>query len=116
MTVAGPERHDGEAPYTYVVHAADEPTARALVLTYHAASNELRMTEVRIDTGKFINSTWSLIVCGVSWWVVIGLHDTVETIIRADKAVAEYPARGAKPGQGQALRCTASRTHRSRRQ
>jgi len=50
VTVAGPERHDGEAPYTYVLHAADEPTARALVLAYHAASHELRMTEVRIDT------------------------------------------------------------------
>lgn len=50
VTVAGPERHDGEAPYTYVVHADDEPAARALVLAYHAASQELRMTEVRIDT------------------------------------------------------------------
>lgn len=50
VTVAGPERHDGEAPYTYVVHADDEPAARALVLAYHAASHELRMTEVRIDT------------------------------------------------------------------
>jgi hypothetical protein len=52
VTVAGPERHDGEAPYTYVLHAADEPTARALVLAYHAASNELRMTEFRIDTNN----------------------------------------------------------------
>jgi hypothetical protein len=50
VTVAGPERHDGEAPYTYVLHAADEPSARALVLAYHAASQELRMAEVRIDT------------------------------------------------------------------
>ena len=50
VTVAGPERHDGEAPYTYVVHADDERTARALVLAYHAASQELRMVELRIDT------------------------------------------------------------------
>ncbi|WP_194923170.1 DUF7715 family protein [Catenulispora pinisilvae] len=52
VTVAGPERHDGEAPYTYVVHAADELTARALVLAYHAASHELRMAEFRIDTER----------------------------------------------------------------
>ncbi|MBS2531953.1 hypothetical protein KGQ20_04135 [Catenulispora sp. NF23] len=49
VTVAGPERHDGEAPYTYVMHAADERTARALALAYHAASHELRIVGFRID-------------------------------------------------------------------
>jgi hypothetical protein len=41
VTVAGPERHDGEKPYTYVLHAADLPQARALALAHHIAENEL---------------------------------------------------------------------------
>lgn len=41
VTVAGPERHDGEAPYTYCLHAADEPAARTLALEHHIAEQEL---------------------------------------------------------------------------
>ena len=41
VTVEGPERHDGEAPYTYVLHAADGQAARALALTRHIRDYEL---------------------------------------------------------------------------
>jgi len=49
VTVAGPERHDGETGYTYVLTAPDETAARRLVMAYHAASHGLRLAEVRID-------------------------------------------------------------------
>ncbi|MFD0639569.1 hypothetical protein ACFQ9X_56270 [Catenulispora yoronensis] len=51
VTVAGPERHDGEAGYTYVLHADHEHSARTLALEYHAASHDLRAVEIRTDTG-----------------------------------------------------------------
>ena len=41
VTVAGPERHDGEKPYTYVLHAADLDQARALALAHHIDEDEL---------------------------------------------------------------------------
>jgi hypothetical protein len=41
--------------------------------------------EVRTDTGKFVNSAWTRVIDGRRWWVVIGRHDTVETVIDTDK-------------------------------
>ncbi|HEV2633545.1 MAG TPA: hypothetical protein VGX23_00270 [Actinocrinis sp.] len=41
VTVAGPERHDGEKPYTYCLHATDLDAARALALAHHIEQNEL---------------------------------------------------------------------------
>ena len=41
--------------------------------------------EARTDTGKFVNSAWVREIGGRRWWVVIGLHDTVETVIETDK-------------------------------
>ena len=51
VTVSGPERHDGEAGYTYVLHAADAAEARRLAMDYHAASQELRDVARHTDTG-----------------------------------------------------------------
>jgi hypothetical protein len=41
VTIAGPERHDGEKPYTYVLHAPDLDAARTLALAHHIAEQEL---------------------------------------------------------------------------
>jgi len=41
VTIAGPERHDGEKPYTYCLHAADLADARALALAHHIEQQEL---------------------------------------------------------------------------
>lgn len=64
VTVAGPERHDGEKPYTYVLHAADLPQARALALAHHIAENELDMER---DSGA---------PCDPNAFVVEGAWDT----------------------------------------
>jgi hypothetical protein len=45
----------------------------------------LMTVEVRTDTGKFVNSAWIRVIEGRSWWLVIGLHDTVVTVIETDK-------------------------------
>ena len=66
----------------------DAPLDR--IKSFDSSEWKLETAEVRTDTGKFINSTWSLIVRGSCWRVVIGLHDTVETIIRADKAKSGF--------------------------
>jgi hypothetical protein len=46
---------------------------------------KLATVEVRTDTGKFINSAWTREIDGRCWWLVIGLHDTVVTVIETDK-------------------------------
>jgi hypothetical protein len=40
VTVAGAERHDGEAGYRYTVHAPDLETAKHLVLEHHITAHE----------------------------------------------------------------------------
>lgn len=35
VSIAGPERHDGEAPFTYVVQARDIPEAYEIALLHH---------------------------------------------------------------------------------
>ncbi|MFF5253073.1 hypothetical protein ACFY4K_13615 [Streptomyces leeuwenhoekii] len=45
---------------------------------------ELISAEVRTDTGKWVTSTWRARADGRSWWVVIGLGDTLVTVIDVD--------------------------------
>src|SRR4051794_18035110 len=49
------------------------------------------IAEVRSDTGKFVSTAWEVNVDGVTWWVVIGLNDTIKTI---------YPTNNRKSGTG----------------
>ena len=44
----------------------------------------LKTVEVRIDTGKFVNSAWEVVVNGHEWWVVIGLPNTIENVFPAE--------------------------------
>ena len=44
---------------------------------------KLVMAEVRNDTFKFVNSTWEIAYNGESYWVVVGLHNTVMTIFKS---------------------------------
>ena len=46
---------------------------------------ELVTVVVRKDTGKFVSSAWRVPIDQRTWWVVVGLHDTIETIIDADE-------------------------------
>jgi hypothetical protein len=46
---------------------------------------KLVTAEVRTDTGRFINSAWEVNTGDRSWWVIIGLHDTVETAFPVER-------------------------------
>lgn len=63
------------------------------IKSFDAGQWELMSAEVRADTGKFVNSAWRRTINGTCWWIVIGLHDTLETVIRA----------GAKRGLGESI-------------
>ncbi|HEX8358191.1 MAG TPA: hypothetical protein VF610_12290 [Segetibacter sp.] len=43
---------------------------------------ELKNVEVRTDTGKFVSTAWEVAFDEQTWWVVVGLHDTVKTVMR----------------------------------
>ena len=49
---------------------------------FGAAEWELATCEVRVDTGKFVNSTWETLYDGQRYWLTIGLGNVAETIIR----------------------------------
>ena len=42
----------------------------------------LKTAEVRLDTGKFVNSTWEREYEGQRYWITIGLGNVLETIIK----------------------------------
>lgn len=42
--------------------------------------------EVRIDKGKFVNSTWEIVVDGKRYWITIGFNNTVETIVQKNSS------------------------------
>jgi hypothetical protein len=65
--------------------AIDRSAPLDAIAAFDADEWELMTTEVRTDTGKFVNSAWTRVIGGRRWWVVIGLHDTVETVIDTDK-------------------------------
>ncbi len=46
----------------------------------------LVVCEVRIDKGKFVNSTWEIVVDGKKYWITIGFNNTVETIVQKNSS------------------------------
>lgn len=45
---------------------------------------ELVSADVRTDTGKWVKSTWRVRADGRDWWVVIGLGNSLVTVIDVD--------------------------------
>ncbi len=70
-------------------HLATRATERnaplAVIAAFDSCEWELVTVEVRTDTGKFVNSAWKREIDGQWWWVVIGLGDTIETVIDTEK-------------------------------
>jgi hypothetical protein len=65
--------------------ASERDSPLESIAAFDADEWELVTVEVRTDTGKFVNSAWTREIEGRRWWIVIGLHDTVETVIDTDK-------------------------------
>lgn len=65
--------------------AVERDAPLAVIAAFDACEWELVTVEVRADTGKFVNSAWKREIDGQWWWVVIGLGDTIETVIDTDK-------------------------------
>lgn len=65
--------------------AAERDAPLDTIAAFDADEWQLVTAEVRADTGRFVNSAWTREIDGQQWWVVIGLHDTVETVIDTDK-------------------------------
>jgi hypothetical protein len=72
------------APHV-AVRAADREAPLAAIADFDPAEWKLVTAEVRTDTGRFVNSAWACTIDGRQWWVVIGLHDTIETVIETTK-------------------------------
>jgi hypothetical protein len=49
VTIAGTERFDGEAPYTWIVEATDRMNAMNKALANHALWQEQRLCDLEID-------------------------------------------------------------------
>ncbi|MEV5559700.1 hypothetical protein AB0L44_39150 [Nonomuraea wenchangensis] len=49
VTIAGTERFDGEAPYTWVVEAHDVASAMNKAMAYHALSQDQPQCDLEID-------------------------------------------------------------------
>lgn len=64
---------------------AERDAPLAEIAAFDASEWELVTVEVRADTGKFVNSAWKREINGRWWWVVVGLGDTIETVIDTDK-------------------------------
>src|SRR5262249_1034374 len=64
---------------------AERDAPLAMIAAFDASEWEIVTVEVRADTGKFVNSAWKRLINGQWWWVVIGLRDTIETVIDANK-------------------------------
>jgi hypothetical protein len=54
-------------------------------MQFDADEWDLRTAEVNARTGKFVSSSWSRSIDGQWWWIVIGLNDTLLTIIDTNK-------------------------------
>lgn len=63
VTLAGPERHDGEAPTTYVLQAADQDAAIAEAIRIHSTDGGDEPADLEVDhDGTYPGGV------RVSWW------------------------------------------------
>jgi hypothetical protein len=53
---------------------------------FDSNESELVIAEVRDDTCKFVSSTWRRRIGDKTWWIVIGLHNTLETAYSGEKS------------------------------
>lgn len=65
--------------------AAERAAPLAMIAAFEPSEWDLMTAEVRTDTGRFVNSAWTREIDGRRWWVVVGLHDTIETVIETEK-------------------------------
>ena len=72
----------------HLLHFKERAALRAAPLreleTFYARNWTLTSIEVRIDTGKFVTTAWERVIGGVTWRVVVGFHDTIQTVIPVD--------------------------------
>lgn len=57
------------------------PDVLDALLDFDADSWELKTAEVRVDRGKFVNSTWEKVIDGHHYQVTIGMGNYVKTIV-----------------------------------
>lgn len=57
--------------------AAERNAPLELLSRFDPVRWRLLQATARIDTGKFVSSTWSVATPGGTWWVVVGLGDTI---------------------------------------
>ncbi|MEZ7127628.1 hypothetical protein ACBR40_20050 [Nonomuraea sp. AD125B] len=57
VTIAGTERFDGEAPYTWVVEAPNMASATDKAVAYHALSQDQRLCDLEIDPLRTFEGT-----------------------------------------------------------
>jgi hypothetical protein len=69
----------------FLERAAERAAPREQLADFDSEAWELLTAEVRTDTAKFVNSAWRRRIDGQMWWVVIGLHDTVQTAYAGTK-------------------------------
>lgn len=55
---------------------------------------QLMTASVRHDRGKFVDSTWEIIIDGVRYWITIGLGQYIITIVLKDCSGVENCVRG----------------------
>lgn len=56
------------------------------IASFSVSDWRLVVCEVRIDKGKFVNSTWESVVDGKKYWITIGFNNTVETIVQKNSS------------------------------
>jgi hypothetical protein len=60
------------------------------LLDFDSNKWNLVTSEVRKDTGKFVNATWEMVIDNNKYWVTIGFGDVIQTIIREDSEGLGY--------------------------
>ena len=76
----------------FVERAAQRRIAQEVldrVEDFGASDWELTSCEVRVDTGKFVSSTWETEYDGRRYWLAIGLGNAAEAIERRDPACGD---------------------------
>ena len=52
--------------------------------SFNAHEWRLVVGEVRMDTGKFVNSTWEFVYGNEKYWLTIGFGNVAETIVKKE--------------------------------
>lgn len=91
-----PTRLKGRTPYRDPKYGSD---LQAALLNFNASDWDLRIVQVRNDSGKFVTTIWRRAFGEECWWIVLGYEGVIQSLFQVEGSETGITDKTVRPGQ-----------------